>query len=96
MVMLFGHAASGLLGAQATSPSGIKNTDLKPLQEYVCWETDRKPARGRWPWEKNDQTHKKFKVIKTIKHILLEDEGIRENMVSNEETDWIILKCKGK
>ena len=98
MVVLFGHATSGLLGVQATSPDGIKNMDLKPLQEYVCWETDRKPARGKWPWEKNDRTHtqKTFKVTKPVKHILLEDEGIRENMVSNEETDWIILKCKGK
>lgn len=30
---------------------------------------------------------KTFKVTKPVKHILLEDEGIRENMVSNEETD---------
>lgn len=37
---------------------------------------------------------KTFKVTKTVKHILLENEGIRENMVSNEETDQIILKCK--
>ena len=36
MVMLFGHVTSGLLGVQATSPDGIKNMDLKPLQEYVC------------------------------------------------------------
>lgn len=28
---------------------------------------------------------KTFKVTKTVKHILLENEGIRENMVSNRK-----------